>query len=120
MPVQRKFKQILTSAIMGVIFLANTSNVYAQLVINEIMANDANEWIELFSTDITLSSADYWIDDDDSLVVNGSVQTGGDDPGSNPIQLSVDFQGTNFFIIELSSYLNNSGDHPTLFYTKIQ
>jgi len=105
---------------MGVIFLANTSNVYAQLVINEIMANDANEWIELFSTDITLSSADYWIDDDDSLVVNGSVQTGGDDPGSNPIQLSVDFQGTNFFIIELSSYLNNSGDHPTLFYTKIQ
>lgn len=96
------------------------ARVFATAVlINELLANpagsDTDEWIELYSQDKDFSSADYWIDDDNVLVVNDAVQTGGDDPGSDPVHLALDFHENNFFVISLSSYLNNTGDHPTLF-----
>lgn len=105
--------------IVVLVLFPPTSWAASTVAINELIVNpagsDTNEWIELYSSDQNFSSPDYWIDDDNTLVVNNAVQTGGDDPGSDPVHLALDFHGSNFFVIPLSSYLNNTGDHPTLF-----
>lgn len=95
--------------------------VWAQdgLVINEIMVkpnSGENEWIELYNlSSEAIDLANYYIDDDQNLVVDGSVQKGSDDPGSDPKQLTGQVGPGQFNIVTFSSYFNDSGDSPTLF-----
>jgi len=123
MPAQKVTTKIVVSALMGALFLSFVDKARAvDVVINEIMINpeggDTEEWIELYSPDTNYSGTDYWLDDDNILIVDGSVQKGSNDPGSDPIQGSLLFQNSHFLVIPLSNYLNNDGDHPTLFLYK--
>lgn len=97
------------------------SLVYAQdgLVINEIMVkpnSGENEWIELYNlSNNTIDLTNYYIDDDQTLVVDGSVQKGSADPGSDPKQLTGMIGPGQFNTVTFSNYFNDSGDSPTLF-----
>lgn len=75
-----------------------------------------SEWIELYNLSNSAINLDgYWLDDDDSLMVNGAIQKGTQDPGSDPKALSGEILSKQFKAFTFSSYLNDTGDIPTLF-----
>lgn len=86
-----------------------TSEVSAQVVINEFMPDASTEWIEFHNAS---SSAEYiknyWIDDDSDF---------NNDSGSSSKELLTNLNISNiaFPYFEMSSFLNNGGDHVVLF-----
>ena len=90
-----------------------------KVTLNEVLVKpDAGqkEWVELYNggmDSVDLNS--YWIDDDESLIVDSSVQTGSADPGSDPKQLSGQILPSQFLIFEFSSYFNDDGDSAAFF-----
>ena len=102
-----------------ILFLPKISQAASGVVINEIMIkpeSGQSEWIELFNMgDSPISLDGYWLDDDDTLMVSGAVQKGSEDPGSDPKALSGEIQGKQYKAVTFSSYLNDTGDVPTLF-----
>lgn len=92
-----------------VVFFLVVSPVYAvDVVINEFSANSSPEWVELYNAS---SSAEYlknyYIDDDTSFI----------DDGGSHIKLLSDLVISSgaYPYIDLSSFLNNSGDFVVLF-----
>lgn len=84
---------------------------FASIVINEFMPNpsgsDTGEWVEFYNNASSSADlSDYFFDDDTSF---------NSDVGSAIITLSGVLPGASTCFWELSSYLNNDGDSPTLF-----
>lgn len=91
-------------------FIFSISEVKAQVVINEFLANptdESHEWVEFYNSGLSVEDLSSYFFDDDTEFQGES--------GSAKVQLSglLSSQSTCYF--SLSSYLNNSGDSPTLF-----
>jgi hypothetical protein len=97
------------------IFLFLPKTAFAQVVINEFVPNATPEWVEFYNAGSPVDLANCYFDDDNVLIVNGAVQKGAPDPGSDPIQLSGILSPGNTCFLELASYLNNGTDTPSLF-----
>lgn len=107
------FLQAITCLFIG-LALARllVSPVEAAVVINEFLPNpagsDTNEWVEFYNGGSSIEDlTDYFFDDDSDF--------SSDSGSSSKVALSglLSAQSTCFW--ELSSYLNNNGDVPTLF-----
>lgn len=85
-----------------------SSNIFAQVVINEFSAKPNPEWVEFYNTTgETLNLGDYYFDDDTDF----NSDTG----SSAKIKLSGLLPSTSTCYWEMNSYLNDGGDNPTLF-----
>jgi hypothetical protein len=105
--------RLLPALIAGVLtfFFLGVPAAFASVVINEFMPNpagsDTGEWVEFYNTSSSSADlSDYFFDDDTSFDTDG---------GSAIIVLSGILPGASTCFWELSSYLNNTGDSPTLF-----
>ncbi|OGE04773.1 hypothetical protein A3B51_03230 [Candidatus Curtissbacteria bacterium RIFCSPLOWO2_01_FULL_41_18] len=104
-----------------VFFLFFHPQVFAEdkVTLNEVLVKpetSQKEWVELYNSGTdSVDLSPYWIDDDESLIVDGSVQTGSADPGSDPKQLSGQILPGQFLIFEFSSYFNDDGDSVAFF-----
>ena len=90
-----------------------------KVMLNEVLVKPETgqkEWVELYNNGTnSVDLGSYWIDDDESLLVDGSVQTGSADPGSDPKQLSGQISPGQFLVFEFSSYFNDNGDSAAFF-----
>jgi len=93
----------------SIFFSLYPSNIYAQVSINEFLPDSSTEWIEFYNSS---ASADflktYYIDDDTDFNSDG---------GSSGKKLlsNLNISNITFPFIEISSFLNNSGDWVVLF-----
>ncbi|MFZ5933133.1 MAG: lamin tail domain-containing protein [Patescibacteria group bacterium] len=79
---------------------------HAQLI-NEFLPNGTSEWVEFYNDkDYPVDLSKYFFDDDNDFV---------SDIGSNKISLSGILPPGGLCYWDLSTYLNNDGDTPTLF-----
>lgn len=113
-------RNIFLFFIFSFIFSLLSIPVFASdVVMNEILANPnsgENDWIEIYNpTESQIDLSNYYFDDDDVLVVDGQIQKGTSDPGSDPQKLSgiLPFHSTCFW--DANNSLNKSGDKPSLF-----
>lgn len=99
------FKAVL---LLFLLFLVFPPIAKAQVVINEFLPNSSQEWVEFYnSSGSTVDLSNYFFDDDNNF---------SSDSGNSPkIPLSglLPTQPTCYW--NLSTYLNNNGDTPTLF-----
>ncbi|OGV91541.1 hypothetical protein A2783_03470 [Microgenomates group bacterium RIFCSPHIGHO2_01_FULL_45_11] len=117
------FSRLVIALVVGLIFFSKSNLVRAvgELVINEFVPNpsEGNEWIEIYYTgsEANLSLDGYWFDDDATLMVDGVVQKGTADSGSDPIELTGIITPGNFLAIDLGGnpVINNSGDTVAIF-----
>lgn len=112
---QSLIKTFLLFLIAPAIFLFLPKTAFAQVVINEFVPDASPEWVEFYnsgSTEVDLSN--YYFDDDNTLFVDGQVQTGTADPGSDPIKLSGILSSSSSCFLNLTTYLNNDEDTPSL------
>lgn len=104
-----------------IFFLFFHPSVFAEdkVTLNEVLVKpetNQKEWVELYNSGTdSIDLSFYWIDDDESLLVDGSAQTGSADPGSDPKQLSGQILPGQFLIFEFSSYFNDDGDSVAFF-----
>lgn len=103
-----------------ILFVVISPSVFAEdLFLNEIFPNPFSgekEWIEFYnSRESSIDLLNYYLDDDDVLLVLGEVQKGTEDPGSDPIKLEGVLNSKLTCFVNLSSYLNNDEDKPTIF-----
>jgi hypothetical protein len=93
-------------------FLAVSPVFAADVVINEFLPAPSpgnSEWVEFYNTSSSgVDLSDYYFDDD--------LTFGDPEIGSNKIALSGILPAAGACFVELSSYLNNNGDTPTLFF----
>src|SRR3989344_5458275 len=91
------------------LFLGIPKTVSAgEVVINEFLPNVSQEWVEFYNKgDSPVDLADYYFDDDNVFVVDGQVQVGILDPGSDPTKLSGVLQTSTVCYLDLTTYLNN-------------
>ncbi len=100
---------------LSVLFLISTSSVYAgsDLVINEFLPKQSEgipEWVEFYNSGTSvIDLSDYFFDDDTDF--------NSDSGSSGKVAISglLNPQATCYW--ELTTYLNNNGDTPTLFKT---
>lgn len=102
--------------IINLFFLALPigGQVRAAVVINEFLPNpegvDSNEWVELYNSDSnSIDLSDYFFDDDSDFT--------SDSGNSAKVALTGLLSSQSTCYWELSTYLNNNGDTPTLFHT---
>lgn len=92
-------------------FLISLKSAFADVVINEFVPNPGTglaEWVEFYNTDSsTADLSDYFFDDDTSF--------DSDSGSSQKVALSGLLPSLQSCFWELSSYLNNNGDSPSLF-----
>lgn len=89
------------------IFLFFPSKISAQIVINEFLPNGTPEWVEFYNSGGSQEDlSGYFFDDDTNF---------GSDIGSPKVSLSGLLPSLTTCYLELTTYLNNSGDSPTLF-----
>lgn len=104
---------------LSVLFLSKSSAFASDVVINEIFPNPPSgekEWVEFYNTaESLIDLSNYYFDDDDILLVDGQIQKGTSDPGSDPQKLSGILSSKSTCFLDLTSYLNNDKDKPTLF-----
>ena len=104
-------RQIITNLFLLVLFLFLASFIHAQVKINEFLPAPSTgnpEWVEFYNSETdSIDLSNYYFDDD----TNFSSDSG----SSGKIALSglLTSQATCYW--ELSTYLNNNGDTPTLF-----
>ncbi|KKR71070.1 MAG: hypothetical protein UU12_C0009G0014 [Candidatus Woesebacteria bacterium GW2011_GWA2_40_7b] len=102
-------KLLSTCTVIGALFWLFTTEVNAQITINEFMPDSSQEWTEFYNSS---PSADfiksYYIDDDTDFL---------SDSGSSAKKLLTTLNVSNptFPTIDTSSFLNNSGDWVVLF-----
>lgn len=93
--------------IAGFLFLLFPSVTNAQVVINEFLPNGTPEWVEFYNSGSSQEDlSGYFFDDDTNF---------GSDIGSPKVSLSGLIPSLTTCYLELTTYLNNSGDSPTLF-----
>lgn len=81
-------------------------------MINEFLPNGSQEWVEFYNTsNTTVDLSDYYFDDDTNF--------DSDSESSKIVELLGFLPSIQTCFWELSSYLNNDGDSPTLFKTNI-
>ncbi len=94
--------------LLGILFLVFPGKVSAEVVINEFQPKPNPEWVEFFNTsgsDVNLGN--YFFDDDADF--NSDTGT------SSKISLQGILSSGNLCYWEMSSFLNDGGDSPTLF-----
>ncbi|MDO8657338.1 MAG: lamin tail domain-containing protein [Candidatus Levybacteria bacterium] len=118
--VKKSIRLIIFAVIfISAVFLSKSTVFASDVVINEILPNPPSgekEWIEFYNTTETpIDLSNYYFDDDDILLVDGQIQKGTSDPGSDPQELSGILPSKSTCFLDLTSYLNNDKDKPTLF-----
>ncbi len=113
-------KYLFTAFIILIFFLVSTPVFAAnEPIINEFLPTPSSgnsEWVEFYNpTDKAIDLSNYWFDDDNTLLSEGIIQKGTADPGSDPKNILGTISAKSLFVLELSSYLNNDGDFPSLF-----
>lgn len=89
------------------LFLTLPKSVYAEVVINEFSPKNP-EWVEFFNQSTNEINLDgYYFDDDTDF--------NSDSGSSSKIRLQGLFPTNSLCYLDLSSYLNDGGDSPTLF-----
>lgn len=110
---KRLFKILSTLILLLAVLEISTKSVYAQIVINEFLPAPSSgnlEWIEFYNTASSSADlSDYYFDDDTDF--------NSDSGSSSKVALSGLLSGQATCYWELSTYLNNNGDKPTLFKT---
>ncbi|MFH1971172.1 MAG: lamin tail domain-containing protein [Patescibacteria group bacterium] len=106
-------KKIIYCINLIVIFILilfySPSTVRAQVTINEFLPDSSTEWIELYNSSASAEFLkNYYIDDDTDF---------NSDSGSSGKKLlsALNISNVNFPFIEVSSFLNNTGDWVALF-----
>lgn len=101
----------ITLAVLFLIFFSREA--LAQVVINEFLPAPSSgnpEWVEFYNTASSSTDlSDYYFDDDDSFA--------SDSGNSQMAAISGILPALSTCYWDLSSYLNNNGDKPTLFNT---
>jgi hypothetical protein len=104
----------MKALIIGAVFIflthISTDALAADIVINEFVPNPASndtEWVEFYNTtNLTIDLSNYFFDDDTNF--------DSDAGSSTKVALYGILQGFQTCFWDLSSYLNNNGDSPTL------
>jgi len=100
-------KYLLSLLFLAAFFLFSVSEIKAQVVINEFFPK-STEWVEFYNKgSSTEDLSNYFFDDDTDF--------NSDSGSSNKFNLSGLLPGGGLCFREMSSYLNDSGDSPTLF-----
>lgn len=105
-----KYKFLLPTLFFCFLFFA--TKVSAQVVINEFLPNpqEGKEWVEFYNNDTTTADlSKYYFDDDNDFNVDGGSK------GKAKVLLKGILNTGQTCYWELSLYLNNDGDSPTLF-----
>ncbi len=116
-----QFIKVISTTILFVLlaFISSfvfNSEVSAQVVINEFVPDASQEWVEFYNSGGSpVDLSDYYFDDDNTLIVDGQIQIGTPDPGSDPIKLLGILPAISTCFLNLTTYLNNDGDTPSLF-----
>lgn len=93
--------------LFGFLFFLSPSIANAQVVINEFLPDGTPEWVEFYNSGGSQEDlSGYFFDDDTNL---------GSEIGSPKVSLSGLIPSLTTCYLELTTYLNNSGDSPTLF-----
>jgi hypothetical protein len=101
-------KHILPFLLSLLCFFFSTSTIKAQIVINEFLPNSSQEWVEFYNTGSnTEDLSNYFFDDDTDFNSDGG--------NSAKVPLSGILTSLETCYLDLSTYLNNNGDSPTLF-----
>lgn len=105
--------------LFGSFFFSPKTAFALDILINEIFVypnQGEKEWVEFYNpTTSSINLENYYFDDDSALTFEGEIQKGTADPGSDPQRLSGILNPSSACFIELSSYLNNNEDTPSLF-----
>jgi len=100
-------RKLLGALAIFFIFLIFPSSISAEVVINEFLPNASQEWVEFFNKgNASENLFEYYFDDDTDY---------NDDIGSNKFQLLGILGANSSCYWNLSTFLNNDEDTPTLF-----
>lgn len=106
------FTTILRSIVVfgiTILFLWFPSNIFAQVVINEFLPDASPEWVEFYnSSDSAEYIKSYYLDDDTDFTSDAGSS-------SKKVLSELNISNVTFPYIEISSFLNNSGDFVVLF-----